>query len=136
MADPSLGVRIDVGPQPFQILQQDERGFGSFTVSGRWGHPVQQGTVQLRVVAEVDCTTDCAWQPARRQATGEWEHAFEAVPVGGPYRLESRLVVDPNAPEWGIHGGYGANPPCHLRDAEGNTPALGFYGLPVTGAEA
>jgi hypothetical protein len=110
MADPILGVRIDAGLQPFQIVQQDERGFGSFAVSGRWGAPepgtreAGGGTVQLRVVAEVDGTTVCAWQPASRQGAGEWEHGFDAVPAGGLYRLESRLVVDANAPEWGIHG--------------------------------
>jgi sialate O-acetylesterase len=104
MADPVLGVRIDAGLQPFQILQQDERGLGSFAVSGRWGHPEQRGTVQLRLVAEADGTTVCAWQTARRQEATEWGHPFDAVPAGGLYRLESRLVVDPNAPEWGVHG--------------------------------
>jgi hypothetical protein len=104
MADPILGVRIDAGLQPFQIVQQEERGTGPVTVSGRWGHAEQRGTVQLRVVAEADGAPVCAWQPARRQAAAGWEHTFDAVPAGGLYRLESRLVVDPNAPEWGVHG--------------------------------
>jgi len=30
-----------------------------------------------------------------------------------------------------VHGAFGANPPANLRDAEENTPMLGFYGLPV-----
>src|SRR6266851_3715090 len=104
MAEPILGVRIEAGLQPFRILQQDERGLGSLAVSGRWGHPDQQGTVQLRVVAEADGTPVCAWQPPQRQEAGEWEHTFGAVPAGGLYRLETRLVVDPSAPEWGVHG--------------------------------
>ncbi|PTY01022.1 hypothetical protein DB346_15580 [Verrucomicrobia bacterium LW23] len=33
-----------------------------------------------------------------------------------------------------VHGAWGANPPAHLRDAEANIPALGFYGLPVQDA--
>jgi sialate O-acetylesterase len=104
MGEPILGVRIDAGLQSFQILQQDERGLGSLAVSGHWGHPDQQGTVQLRVVAEADSTPVCTWQPAQRQEAGEWEHTLDAVPAGGLYRLESRLVVDPNVPEWGVHG--------------------------------
>jgi hypothetical protein len=104
MADPIQGVRIDTGIQPFQIVQQDAQAKGWVTASGRWGPPEQEGTVQLRVVAEADGTTVCAWQPAGRQTTGEWELTFPAVPAGGLYRLESRLVVDPNAPEWGLHG--------------------------------
>jgi hypothetical protein len=104
MTEPIPGVRIAAGLQPFQILQQDERGLGSFAVRGRWGHPDQHGTVQLRVVAEADSTPVCAWQAARRQEGAEWERTFDAVPAGGLYRLESRLVVDPSAPEWGVHG--------------------------------
>jgi sialate O-acetylesterase len=104
MTEPIPGVRIAAGLQPFQILQQDERGLGSFAVHGRWEHPDPHGTVQLRVVAEADSTAVCAWRPARRQEGAEWEHTFDAVPAGGLYRLESRLVVDPNAPEWGVHG--------------------------------
>jgi hypothetical protein len=30
-----------------------------------------------------------------------------------------------------VHVGYGANPPANLRDAEQNTPVLGFYGQPL-----
>ena len=104
MSNSILGVRIDEGLQPYQILQQDERGRGSFTIRGRWGHPELRGTVELRVAAEADGSAVCAWQPACLQENLEWEHTFDAVPAGGLYRLESRLVVDPAAPEWGVHG--------------------------------
>lgn len=30
-----------------------------------------------------------------------------------------------------VHGGFGANPPANLRDAEQNTPVLAFYGHPA-----
>lgn len=31
-----------------------------------------------------------------------------------------------------VHGGYGSNPTCNLRDAQTNEPILGFYGFKVT----
>ncbi len=104
MSETTLGVRIDGGARPFQILQQDARGFGALPLHGRWGHPEQRGTVQLRFVAEADGTTVCPWQSASQGGEGVWEHRFDAVPAGGLYRLESRLVVDPAAPEWGVRG--------------------------------
>jgi sialate O-acetylesterase len=104
MPEPVLGVRIDAGLAPFQIIQQDASGGGSVSVSGRWGRTELPGTVELRVAAGADGRTVCPWQPARRQTASEWEHTFDAVPAGGLYRLESRLVIDPAAPEWGVHG--------------------------------
>jgi hypothetical protein len=47
-----------------------------------------------------------------------------------PARDRVRLELErPAVGEVRVHGGYGANPPSHLRDAEENTPVLGFYGL-------
>jgi hypothetical protein len=41
----------------------------------------------------------------------------------------------PVAGEVRVHGGYGANPPCHVRDAEENVPVLEFYRVPAVAAE-
>jgi hypothetical protein len=63
------------------------------------------------------------------------EDAEGFIPVRAattPARDRVRLELErPAAGEARVHGGYGANPPCHLRDAEENVPVLGFYGLPV-----
>ena len=53
-----------------------------------------------------------------------------------PARDRVRLELErPAAGEVRVHGGYGANPPCHLRDAEENVPVLAFYGFPAASAE-
>jgi sialate O-acetylesterase len=99
-----VGVRIDGGLQPFQIVQQDARGVGSFRLTGRWKHPENRGTVQLRVVREDDAVVVVPWQDATRQDAATWDHTFDAVPAGGLYRIESRLLLDPNNAEWSPHG--------------------------------
>lgn len=104
MSEDFLGVRIDGGTVPFQVVQQDEEGRGSITVHGRWKHPENRGTVQLRVVRETDSVIVSPWQPADRQDTTSWKHWIDAVQAGGLYRLETRLLLDPAAAEWSPHG--------------------------------
>jgi len=101
-----VGVRIDVGPQPFQIFQQDTRSFGSFSLKGRWKHAENRGTVQLRVVREDDAVVVVPWQSAATGPAGQWAHTLELVPAGGLYRIESRLMLDPNSAEWSPHGDF------------------------------
>ncbi len=101
------GVRIDGGIQPFQIVQQDADGFGQIACHGRWYHAEGTGVVQLRLVTASDgrvAAQSTDWQAAATQDDANWSHTFPKVPVGGLYTLETRLVVDQNAPEWGMHG--------------------------------
>ncbi len=98
---------IDGGIAPFQIVQQNKEGMGSLTVHGRWRSPDNRGTVQLRIAREDDGTavsTSTGWQRAYKQDSISWEHRFDSVPVGGLYRLEARLLIDPTASEWSPYG--------------------------------
>ena len=107
MTDNFFGVRIDSGPAPFQIIQQDADGFGRMKCCGRWRYEEQQGIVQLRMVREDDGTVvsvDTGWQDATEQDDETWSHTFHCVPAGGLYRIETRLVIDPNGVEWSPHG--------------------------------
>jgi sialate O-acetylesterase len=97
------GVRIDAGPQSFQVFQQDEHGVAAIEVSGRWAHSAQ-AIVQLRIVQESDGATVIDWQSARTVTGPQWSHRFENVPAGGLYRIETRLVRNDTPPEWGPHG--------------------------------
>jgi sialate O-acetylesterase len=104
-----IGVRIAGGIQPFQIVQQDEEEFGQITCHGQWHYEEGPGVVQLRIVHASDGrvvghSTD--WQQASEQKDADWSHTFSQIPAGGLYRLESRLVIDQGAPEWGIHGDH------------------------------
>jgi sialate O-acetylesterase len=99
-----IGVRIDGDLAPFRIIQQDEAGTDTLRVHGRWGSPEKSGTIQLRIVRETDSMVVVPWQSAGRQDAETWQHVLGDVPAGGLYRLESRLFVDPAAPEWGFHG--------------------------------
>ena len=101
------GVRIDGGIHPFQIIQQNAEGFGRINCLGQWHSQDGSGVVQLRLVHASDShvvaqSTD--WQQAADQQDPSWSHTFEQVPAGGLYRIETRLVVDQDAPEWGVHG--------------------------------
>jgi len=102
-----IGIRIDSAPQPFQIVQQDARKLGRFSLAGRWNHPEKSGKVQLRVVREEDATVAVAWENAEASADGTWSHVVENVPAGGLYRIETRYWQSPaTPPEWSIHGDF------------------------------
>jgi hypothetical protein len=99
------GVRIDHGPRPFQILQQDDAGAASLTLHGRWRSEGREpATVQARVVSEQDRSPVVPWQSASVQTESTWAHTFDRVPAGGLYRVETRLVVEGAPPEWGLRG--------------------------------
>lgn len=101
------GVRVDGGITPYQIIQQNETGHGQFTVHGRWQYDNEAGDVELRIVQSDNghpAAESTDWQKAQNQSGTEWSHTFMQVPAGGLYTLETRLVIDHNAPEWGAHG--------------------------------
>lgn len=101
----SLGrVQIDQGPQPFQIVQQDDRGFGSIRIAGRCEPRLPGDMVQARMVSEQDQSPVRPWQSAPLRSDGSWEQIFADVPAGGLYRIETRLVLDDAPPEWGLAG--------------------------------
>ena len=101
------GVRIDAGPQPFQIVQRDGAGHGTFALSGRWYHPDNRGRIQLRVVREHDATEAVTWSDFEARPDGTWSADLTHVPTGGLYRIESRLAEPQGvASEWSTHGDF------------------------------
>ncbi|MBI4552893.1 MAG: hypothetical protein HY710_11570 [Candidatus Latescibacteria bacterium] len=107
MSDEFVGVRVDGGTAPFQVVQQDTSGMGRMAFRGRWRHAENRGAVQLRLVREADgavVSPATNWQAAREQDGTAWAHTFDRVPAGGLYRLETRLMLDPNGAEWSPHG--------------------------------
>jgi sialate O-acetylesterase len=99
------GVRIDQGPQPFQILQQDEAAFARVALCGRF-HRDGRGpaVVQARIVSEQDQSSVIPWQRANTQTESAWEHSFDRVSAGGLYRIKTRLVLEGTPPESGLRG--------------------------------
>jgi sialate O-acetylesterase len=113
ITSPNSGVRvpdrisrviIDRGPQPFQIVQQDSQGNGTIHLGGHWDPGGEHQFVQVRIVSEQDQSSACPWELAHTPAQGCWEHTFQTVPVGGLYRIETRLVSEDAPAEWGLAG--------------------------------
>ena len=97
-------VKIDRGPRPFQILQQDGSGFAAIRLAGRWQPDSKSDLVQARITHEDDQTVVLGWESAQLQGGDAWQHVFEAVPAGGLYRIATRVVLDGTPAEWGLGG--------------------------------
>lgn len=105
-----IGAVIDSGLTDWQIVQQNARGYGSISLSGRWFADATLpgiGVVHVRVLQE---TTGAAlsraldWTPTKTSDDGTWEAHLE-VPAGGLYRIETRYVPPGSpAPEWAPRG--------------------------------
>jgi hypothetical protein len=92
MSTDETGAIIEYGPSDWQIMQQDEQGFASMELSGRWVGEVP-GRVQLRLVREdnsLPVTPALDWSDARTMADGTWKATIKKIPYGGLYRLETR----------------------------------------------
>ncbi len=93
MAEP-LGVTIDEGPTDWRIIQQDGKGTGAITLSGRWHTPRKVWGVYTRLVYESSghpVTPGLAWRKARTNPDGTWSATLRGIPAGGLYRLETHL---------------------------------------------
>jgi hypothetical protein len=101
------GASIESGPSDWQIVQQDEQGFASMELTGRWVGETP-GRVQLRLVREdnsLPVTSALDWSDARTMANGTWKAALKKIPAGGLYRLETRYNPKSNpAGEWSPRG--------------------------------
>jgi hypothetical protein len=139
-----LGWQHDPGPA------QGSRGRGSTVdlalVYGRGGD-ARAPEIESALLSPDRAAVDLVFAhvPNRLAFLGPGEHDFVVedfegfVPVrtaATPARDRVRLELErPAVGEVRVHGGYGANPPCHLRDAEENMPVLGFYGVTATVVE-
>jgi hypothetical protein len=102
-----VGVILESGLSDWQIVQQDETGHGTVTVSGRYVSDLP-GSVEVRLVSEetggaVNGGLD--WRPAA-SADGSWSATIDDIPAGGLYRLETRFNAGPDGPssEWSQRG--------------------------------
>src|SRR4028118_1214594 len=86
------GAIIESGPSDWQIVQQDEQGFASIELAGRWVGEAP-GRVQIRLVREdnsLPVTPALDWSDAKTMADGTWKATLKKIPAGGLYRLETR----------------------------------------------
>jgi hypothetical protein len=96
------GVKIDGGPQPWQVLQRDADGTALLVLDGCWSGDGAQA-VEVRVACEADnsAAAGCDWQDAEMLPDNAWRAALR-VPTGGLYQAETRLRMA-NA-EWRLTG--------------------------------
>ena len=101
-----IGAIIEEGPEDWQIVQQED-GVGRMELKGRWEFE-SAGKVEVRLVWEdtgVAVSSGLDWQDVGTKDDGTWETVLDNIPVGGLYRLETRLrVVETPAGEWSPRG--------------------------------
>jgi sialate O-acetylesterase len=81
-------LEIKAGLADYQVVQCDADGTAALALSGT---AVETGALEARVSAVQKVIVD--WAPVG-QAAPEWSASIPAVPVGGPYRVEVRVVAD------------------------------------------
>lgn len=107
---------IDAGLCDWQILQQNPRGTAGVTLGGRWWTVQRRSRpeVRVRIVREggfsaidrrhdwVRARTDIDPREAGDRAGryGTWTLTLDAVPRGGPYRLETIVGSEEDGLEW------------------------------------
>ncbi len=110
MAVQQIGAVIDEGLVDWQIVQQNEQGFGTIRLHGRWFPDATlpgKGVVQVRVVSEATgaaVSRALEWATVDTHDDGTWD-ATLSVPVGGLYRVETHYVPPGTlALEWSPRG--------------------------------
>ena len=109
-----FGVFIDKGPQPWQIIQQ-ENGVASIHIEGRWDFNVivniddtnrQNVRVFAAIFDEQDGRQIIPWELTSVSSDGTFSHTFQNVPAGGPYRIETGLRMAGGDPshDWDFRG--------------------------------
>lgn len=85
---PAGALEITGGLGDYQVVQCDADGTAALTLSGT---AVETGALEARVSAVQKVIVD--WT-AIGDASSEWRGALPAVPAGGPYRVEVRVVAE------------------------------------------
>lgn len=115
MSDIPWGAFIGSGPDDWRILQQDGNGHAKMSVSGSWAPKDSMGllgstggTVEMRLVREdtgAPVSDGLDWRSTDTTSDGRWSGGMEAIPAGGPYRLETRFNPKGNKlGEWSLRG--------------------------------
>ncbi len=102
------GVTITGGVSPWQIFQQNGQGTARIQVCGKCRRirlsqelplvfsPIEHGkiTVKARVALESSGENIVPWTVCNVQNDEDWNITFEAVPAGGPYRIETYMEYE------------------------------------------
>ncbi len=99
------GALVVEGPDDWQVLQRQADGTAALRLAGTWSHdgPYTRTQVKVRAVREETGGSVLPWADAEMD-DGAWRFAAR-LPQGGPYRIETCLVVDENKQvEWSVRG--------------------------------
>ncbi len=92
----NIGVTITAGPADWQIIQRDGNNCASLKISGYWQTTEDEFSVQLRLVNENDgspVASHLNWYDATLDLECKiFTAELHAIPLGGLYRLETRLT--------------------------------------------
>ena len=110
-----VGVQIQSGPSPWQILQQDEHGYGSIELAGEW-EPAASGDadrgphwVEARLAHESSggpVSLELDWTRAAMGPDRSWRMSVKRIPAGGLYRVETRVCRRDLPDERPLRGDY------------------------------
>lgn len=88
-----FGAVINSGPQNWQVLQQQD-GYAAVQLGGKYFlcQEHENAVVSVRAVEEDTLQPIAQWRHTNQLTGGIWNAEF-LLPVGGPYRIESKLVA-------------------------------------------
>lgn len=92
-------LQVTRGAAPYQVYQRGSNNSATLNVEGNAANAAGRA-VEIRVLRSGNPTPVIDWKPAGKVTGATFTAAIEAVPTGGPYRLELRAGA--NAPVTGI----------------------------------
>lgn len=88
-AFPAGALTVDTGVAPYQVLPCGTEDTAAIVFKGT---AAAAGRVEARLAGMQKIVLD--WTPVGEAADGQWSGQWEGIPVGGPYRVDVRLVDD------------------------------------------
>jgi sialate O-acetylesterase len=83
-------IKITGGLVAYQVLQRDERGTGTATISGTAAARFNSKYTEARVTK--GDTEVRGWTALNQVKAGKWTGTLSNIPTGGPYTVEVRLI--------------------------------------------
>jgi len=85
------GLKVLSGAADYQVFQRDSRDEASFRIQG-WAFPYRDCIVERRIRRRSQTVRGFDWQDVQWTGQGNWEAQIKGLPMGGPYRIEFRLL--------------------------------------------
>lgn len=85
------GLRVLSGASDFQVYQRGQDDHANISIQGL-AYPYENMHLECRVLRRVQVLKGFDWKQTPLDPQGRWKIDLQALPVGGPYRIEFRLL--------------------------------------------